>query len=74
MDVESWKRWWHYTGAYHGMLEAADTSWAPWVRMPADDTRRARFYGSCSTRKPSLFSSSINISALPLKISQSSSG
>ena len=42
MDVESWQRWWHYTGAYHRMLEATDTPWAPWVRVPADDKRRAR--------------------------------
>jgi polyphosphate kinase 2 len=42
MDIESWKRWWHYTGAYHRMLEATDTPWAPWVRVPADDKRRAR--------------------------------
>jgi polyphosphate kinase 2 (PPK2 family) len=42
MDVESWQRWWQYTGAYHRMLEATDTPWAPWVRVPADDKRRAR--------------------------------
>jgi len=42
MDVESWRRWWPYTDAYHRMLAATDTPWAPWIRVPADDKRRAR--------------------------------
>jgi len=42
MDVESWRRWWDYTAAYQRMLEATDTDWAPWYRIPADDKRRAR--------------------------------
>ena len=42
MDVESWRRWWQYGEAYQRMVEATDTSWAPWVRVPADDKRRAR--------------------------------
>jgi polyphosphate kinase 2 len=42
MDVESWRRWWPYTAAYERMLAATDTPWAPWVRVPADDKRRAR--------------------------------
>jgi polyphosphate kinase 2 len=42
MDVESWRRWWDYTEAYQRMLEATDTAWAPWYRVPADDKRRAR--------------------------------
>ena len=42
MDVESWRRWWDYTGAYAGMLEATDTDWAPWYRVQANDKKRAR--------------------------------
>jgi polyphosphate kinase 2 len=42
MDVESWRRWWDYTTAYARMLEATDTPFAPWYRVPADDKRRAR--------------------------------
>ena len=42
MDVESWRRWWQYTQCYDRMLDATDTPWAPWVRVPADDKRRAR--------------------------------
>ena len=42
MDVESWRRWWDYTAAYERMIEATDTDWAPWHRVPADDKRRAR--------------------------------
>ena len=42
MDTESRRRWWQYTAAYHRMLAATDTPWAPWVRVPADDKRRAR--------------------------------
>ncbi len=42
MDVESGRRWWQYTDAYHRMLEATDTPWAPWIRVPADDKQRAR--------------------------------
>lgn len=42
MDVESWRRWWDYTAAYQRMLDATDTSHAPWYRIQADDKRRAR--------------------------------
>ena len=42
MDVESWRKWHQYTQAYARMLEATDTTWAPWTRVPADDKRRAR--------------------------------
>jgi polyphosphate kinase 2 (PPK2 family) len=42
MDVESWRRWWDYTAAYQRTIEATDTEWAPWYRVPANDKRRAR--------------------------------
>ena len=42
MDVESVRRWWDYTEAYQAMIEATDTSTAPWYIVPADDKRRAR--------------------------------
>jgi len=42
MDVESWRRWWDYTASYERMLDATDTSHAPWYRVQADDKRRAR--------------------------------
>ncbi len=42
MDIESWRNWWQYTAAYERMLEATDTDWAPWIRVPADNKRRAR--------------------------------
>jgi polyphosphate kinase 2 len=42
MDVESVRRWWDYTNAYQTMLEATDTTFAPWYVVPADDKRRAR--------------------------------
>jgi polyphosphate kinase 2 len=42
IDIESRQRWWQYTKAYENMLAATDTPWAPWVKVPADDKRRAR--------------------------------
>ena len=42
MDVESWRRWWDYTEAYHKMMMASDTEYAPWHIVKADDKRRAR--------------------------------
>ena len=42
MDVEAVRRWWDYTKAYQAMMEATDTSVAPWYIVPADDKRRAR--------------------------------
>ena len=42
MDVESWARWWDYTKAYHAMIQATDTDFAPWYRVKADDKRSAR--------------------------------
>jgi len=42
MDVEATSRWWQYSEAYARMLESTDTPWAPWIRVPANDKRRAR--------------------------------
>ena len=42
MDVESVRRWWDYTAAYHRMIEATHTPEAPWHIVPADNKRRAR--------------------------------
>ena len=42
MDVESWRCWWDYTAAYQRMLDATDTTHAPWYHIHADDKRRAR--------------------------------
>ncbi len=42
MDVESWARWWDYTKAYETMIQATDTDYAPWYKVPADDKRSAR--------------------------------
>ena len=42
MDLESWSRWWDYTTAYTRMIDATDTSHAPWYRVPADNKRSAR--------------------------------
>jgi polyphosphate kinase 2 len=42
MDIESVRRWWDYTAAYHRMIEATHTPEAPWHIVPADDKRRAR--------------------------------
>jgi len=42
MDTESVRRWWDYTLAYHRMIEATHTTWAPWHIVPADNKRRAR--------------------------------
>jgi len=42
MDLESYRRWWAYTAAYKEMIEATDSEFAPWYKVPADDKRRAR--------------------------------
>ena len=42
MDIESWARWWDYTKAYHAMIQATDTDFAPWYRVKANDKRSAR--------------------------------
>ncbi|MEM7498620.1 MAG: polyphosphate kinase 2 [Pseudomonadota bacterium] len=42
MDIESARRWWAYSSAYAEMIAATDTEAAPWIRVPADEKRRAR--------------------------------
>jgi polyphosphate kinase 2 len=42
MDLKSYTRWDDYTKARDDMLQATDTSWAPWFVARSDDKRRAR--------------------------------
>jgi len=42
MDLESRSRWYEYSKARDNMLDATDTSWAPWNVVRTDDKRRAR--------------------------------
>jgi polyphosphate kinase len=42
MDLESYRRWWEYSAAYSDMIDATDSEFAPWYKVPADDKRRAR--------------------------------
>ncbi len=42
MDLESYRRWNHYSKARNAMLEATDTKHAPWYILRSDDKRRAR--------------------------------
>jgi polyphosphate kinase 2 len=42
MDLPSRERWYQYSRARDLMLDATDTSFAPWVIVPSDDKRRAR--------------------------------
>ena len=42
MDIESWNRWDDYTKARDEMLEATDTSHAPWHIIRSDDKKAAR--------------------------------
>jgi polyphosphate kinase len=42
MDLESYRRWWEYSAAYKDMIDATDSEFAPWYKVPADDKRRAR--------------------------------
>jgi polyphosphate kinase 2 len=42
MDLPSRECWYAYSRARDQMLEATDTSHAPWVIVPSDDKRRAR--------------------------------
>jgi polyphosphate kinase 2 len=41
-DLESRRRWYDYSRARDRMLEATDTSYAPWYIVRSDDKRRAR--------------------------------
>ncbi len=42
MDIESWRRWDDYTRARDRMLEATDTTHAPWYVIRSDDKKSAR--------------------------------
>ena len=42
MDVESYQRWWDYTRVYNEMINATDSEFAPWYKVPADIKRHAR--------------------------------
>jgi polyphosphate kinase 2 len=42
MDLESYRRWWAYSAVYKEMIDATDSEFAPWYKVPADDKRRAR--------------------------------
>ena len=42
MDLESRGRWYEYSKARDEMLEATDTTWAPWNLVDSNDKKRAR--------------------------------
>jgi polyphosphate kinase len=42
MDLKSYSRWHDYSKARDDMVQATDTSWAPWFVAVSDDKRRAR--------------------------------
>jgi len=42
MDLKSYSRWYDYSRARDEMLQATDTSWAPWYVVHSDDKKRAR--------------------------------
>lgn len=42
MDVASYGRWDDYSTARDAMLDATDSTWAPWYLVDSDDKRRAR--------------------------------
>jgi polyphosphate kinase len=42
MDVESYRRWYHFSKARDLMLAATDSKHAPWVIVRSDDKRRGR--------------------------------
>jgi polyphosphate kinase len=42
MDLESFRRWYEYSGARDEMLAATDTKHAPWYLVRSDDKRKAR--------------------------------
>jgi polyphosphate kinase 2 len=53
MDLPSRERWFDYSKARDMMLEATDTSWAPWYIVRSDDKKRARL--NCLAHFLSLF-------------------
>jgi hypothetical protein len=42
MDLPSRSKWFEYSRARDGMLQATDTPWAPWYILRSDDKKRAR--------------------------------
>jgi polyphosphate kinase len=42
MDLESYRRWYDYSGARDMMLKRTDSNYAPWYIVRSDDKRRAR--------------------------------
>jgi polyphosphate kinase 2 (PPK2 family) len=42
MDLKSYSRWYDYSRARNAMLQATDTSWAPWHVVNSNDKKRAR--------------------------------
>ncbi len=42
MDLKSYSRWYDYSRARDAMLEASDTSWAPWYVANTEDKKRGR--------------------------------
>ena len=42
MDLPSRSRWYDYSRARDLMLEATDTTYAPWYILRSDDKKRAR--------------------------------
>jgi polyphosphate kinase len=42
MDLESFRRWYEYSGARDRMLEATDSKHAPWHIVRSDDKKKAR--------------------------------
>src|ERR1043166_8661978 len=42
MDMKSYSRWYDYSRARDDMIQASDTSWAPWYVAHSDNKRRAR--------------------------------
>jgi len=42
MDLKSYSRWYDYSRARDDMIQATDTSWAPWYVADTDDKKRGR--------------------------------
>jgi polyphosphate kinase 2 len=42
MDIKSFTKWDDYTHARNAMIEASDTSWAPWFLARSEDKKRVR--------------------------------